>query len=98
MKNKEQIKSLISANLATIKKRFGVSSIGVFGSYVRGEQTENSDLDIIVVFEPGHNDLFNYSRLKTYLEELFGLEIDLVIQNGIKQELRDNILGEVQYA
>ncbi len=98
MKNTEQIKSLISANLETIKKRFNVASIGVFGSYVRGEQTDESDLDIVVVFEPGHNDLFNYARLKAYLEELFCIEIDLVIENGIKQELRDNILGEVQYA
>ncbi|MGC9316073.1 MAG: nucleotidyltransferase family protein [bacterium] len=98
MKNTEQIKSLISANLETIKKRFDVASIGVFGSYVRDEQREDSDLDIIVVFEPGHNDLFNYARLKAYLEELFGIEIDLVIKNGIKPELRDKILGEVQYA
>ena len=84
--------------MKTIKTRFGVSTIGVFGSYVRDEQTKESDLDVLVVFEPGHNDLFNYVHLKTYLEELSGLEVDLVIKNGIKPELRENILGEAQYA
>jgi len=98
MSNIKKIKKVISANLKTIKTRFAVSTIGVFGSYVRGEQKEDSDLDVIVVFEPGHNDLFNYIRLKAYLEELSGLEVDLVIKNGIKPELRENILGEAQYA
>ncbi|MCL0081183.1 nucleotidyltransferase family protein [Peptococcaceae bacterium] len=71
--------------------------MGLFGSFVRDEQVSGSDVDILVEFKQGHKDFFNYMRLKHYLEQLLGREVDLVIRNAIKSRLKKNILSEVVY-
>mgnify|MGYP000122603596 CR=1 FL=1 len=81
-----------------IKKIFHVTEIGIFGSFFKGEQKADSDIDILVEFKKGHKDFFNYMRLKHYLGEMFGKKVDLVIKNAIKAELREKILNEVEYA
>jgi len=80
-----------------IKRSFYVREMGIFGSYIRGEQTISSDIDILVEFEKGHKDFFNYMRLKYYLEELLGRNVDLVIKSAVKPRLRERILGEAEY-
>jgi hypothetical protein len=64
---------------------------------VRGEQKKSSDLDILVEFIDGYNDLFNFLELKDYLEKQTGETVDLVMKQGIKKRLQKNILSEVQY-
>jgi predicted nucleotidyltransferase len=91
------IEKKIEENKAYIKRAYHIKEIGLFGSYARGEQTASSDIDILVEFEKGHKDFFNYMRLKYYLEELLGRKVDLVKKNAIKTRLRDRILGEVKY-
>lgn len=71
--------------------------MGIFGSFIRGEETINSDIDILVKFEKGHKDFFNYTRLKNYLEELLGRNVDLVIKNAVKPQLKKKIFSEVRY-
>ncbi|WP_196799795.1 nucleotidyltransferase family protein [Desulfurobacterium sp.] len=71
--------------------------IGIFGSFVRNEQTNSSDIDVLVEFEKGHKDFFNYMGLKYYLESLFKREVDLVIETAVKPQLRKRILNEVVY-
>ena len=83
---------------SVLQSRFFVVEIGVFGSCAADTQKESSDIDILVTFEEGHSDFFNYSRLKDYLEELLTRSVDLVPKNALKTELRDNILKEVSYA
>jgi len=80
-----------------IKKVFHVREIGIFGSYIRGEQTASSDIDILAEFEKGHKDFFNYMRLKYHLEELLGRKVDLVIKNAVKSRLKERIFSEVEY-
>ena len=80
-----------------IKSIFHVRKIGIFGSYIRGEQTTSSDIDILVEFEGGHKDFFNYMRLKYYLEELLDKEVDLVIKNAVKSRLKKRIFKELEY-
>jgi len=80
-----------------IKKVFHVREIGVFGSFIRGEQTASSDIDVLVDFERGHKDFFNYMKLRYYLEELLQRKIDLVIKNAVKPRLRKRIFSEVEY-
>ena len=80
-----------------IKRVFHVREIGIFGSYIRGEQTASSDIDILVEFEKGNKDFFNYMRLKYYLEELLEKEVDLVIKNAVKPRLKKRIFSEVKY-
>ena len=62
-------------------EKFGVIEIAVFGSYARGEQRKDSDVDIIVDFKEGYKTFDNYMNLKFYLEELFGKKVDLVIKS-----------------
>lgn len=65
-------------------KRFGVKRIGLFGSYVRGEQREDSDVDIVVEFEEGKATLENFLNLAEYLEKLIGKKVDLITKEGIR--------------
>lgn len=71
--------------------------MGIFGSLIRGEETINSDIDILVKFDKGHKDFFNDMRLKNYLEELLGRNVDLVIKNPVKPRLQEKIFNEVRY-
>lgn len=79
-------------------ERFGVKKVGVFGSFAKGEERIDSDVDILVEFKDGQKTFGNYMELKFYLEELFGREVDLVIETAIKPRLREQILKEAVYA
>jgi predicted nucleotidyltransferase len=81
-----------------IKSKFHVSSIGVFGSFARGEGREESDIDVLVEFEEGFKTFDNFMDLKYYLEELFSRNVDLVTVNALKPQLKDAILEDVIYA
>lgn len=79
-------------------KSYGVKRIGLFGSLIRGEQTQGSDLDILVEFERGKKTFDNYMDLKIFLEELFACNVDLVVKEAIKPALKESILESVKYA
>ena len=87
----------IEENITYLRNVYHVREIGVFGSFARGEQTVGSDIDLLVEFEKGHNDLFNYIRLKEYLEVLLGRKVDLVNKKAVKPRLKERILREVKY-
>jgi len=89
--NKKEILETLSANQAKIKG-FGVRSLSLFGSCVRGEDTSGSDLDFVVEFEKKSFD--SYMDLKLSLEDLFDRPVDLVLTDGIKPRLRSAILQE----
>lgn len=96
MLNIESIETMLIENLNHIRK-FGISRLGIFGSYSKGQPTETSDIDILIAFQPGKKTFDNYIELKFYLEELLNKRIDLVIEENIKKELRDEILRSVHY-
>ena len=75
--------------------RFHVSDIGYFGSYSKGEQTENSDLDILVEFSQPVG--WEFFTLERFLEETLGLKVDLVSSNALKEHIKDSILKQVKY-
>jgi predicted nucleotidyltransferase len=87
--------TLLQQNKQEILGRFGVDRIGIFGSYVRGEEKPGSDVDILVEFREGEETFAHYIDLKFFLEDLFGLRVDLVIKDAIKPRLREPILTEV---
>ena len=76
--------------------RFHVKRIGIFGSYARGEQTEASDIDILVEFSAPIG--WEIVDVKDYLEQLLELRVDLVTIPALKPQYRDRVLGEVVYA
>ena len=94
MENLESIKVKLKNKLPYIKEKFGVKKLYIFGSYVRGEQTPESDIDILVEFEKGKKTFMNYMGLKFYLEELFGKKVDLVIKEAVRKELKKYIYSE----
>jgi len=98
MKNmtSKEIMTKIKENLGRIQG-YGAKRIGVFGSWVREEQTPESDVDILVEFEEGKISFDNYMDLKFFLEDSLGRKVDLVIKEDVKAELKPYILGEVQY-
>lgn len=71
----------------------GIKSVRLFGSVARDEENENSDVDFLVEFEKDRS-LFDLVRFKQLLEERFGKEIDVVTENSIHQEIRQQILSE----
>lgn len=84
-------------NKEFIEQQFHVKEIGIFGSYIKKREKPTSDIDILVSFEKNHKDFFNYMRLKYFLEELFKLEVDLVMKDAVKPGLKPRILSEVEY-
>jgi predicted nucleotidyltransferase len=92
----EQIFDVLKSYLESLKLKYQVKSLGVFGSFVRGEATANSDLDLLVEFK-GDVTFDNYMDLKFLLEDLFNRKIDLVIKEDIKPQIRERILEETVY-
>lgn len=89
------IMRLLEEHKDTLKNKFKVREIGVFGSYVADKQQESSDLDIIVDFyEPVG---LKYFELKEFLEAVLRLEVDLVVKKGIKPRLKKQVLERVLY-
>ncbi|MDK2834139.1 MAG: uncharacterized protein PWQ51_2405 [Methanolobus sp.] len=79
--------------LPELEERFKVSYLAVFGSYVRKEQTQSSDLDILVEFSeaPG---LLEFVELENYLSDTLGIKVDLVLKSALKTNIGKNILNE----
>jgi predicted nucleotidyltransferase len=84
----------LERELETLRSRFGVKSLGLFGSIARGDASPDSDIDILVEFDTPSFD--HYMELKFYLEELLGRSVDLVLKGSLKPALRDHILREVR--
>jgi predicted nucleotidyltransferase len=77
-----------------LHKEYGVRTIGVFGSFVRGEETPESDLDVLVEFERPIG-LIKFVDLKLRLSEALGVEVDLVMKSALKPRIGERILQEV---
>ena len=87
---------IIKIHINDLKQRFGVDKVGVFGSYSRGEETNASDIDILVGFEQPV-DIFTFLELKIYLETVLKRKVDLVTEKALKPIIKDRILSEVTY-
>ena len=95
MRTQGEILAKLEANRAAIQA-FGVKRLGLFGSAVRGEATETSDLDFLVELEPKSFDA--YMGLKEFLEGLFNCPVDLVLRDSLKPRLRQPIIEQTVYA
>lgn len=95
--NKDIILKKIEENKEKIRS-FGVKSLKLFGSYAKGTQKKDSDIDFLVEFEEGRGLFDDKVGLLLMFEELFNKEIDLVKPNKIREELREYILNGEQYA
>ena len=96
MKTFAEIKDRLLQQKQILKEQYKVKRVGIFGSYARSEQTQKSDVDILVDYEEVPS-LFSLLELEYYLEEVLNLKVDLVTPNGIKPQLKETILNEVVY-
>jgi len=92
--NKQVILTQLTGRMEEIRQRFSVRRLSVFGSVVRGEASESSDVDVLVVFDRKATfDLF--MDLKFYLEELLGTGVDLVTDKALRPQIRRTIEQEM---
>ena len=94
MKNLKQIQSILAAQKKELRKKYKIKNIGIFGSYVRGEQKKSSDIDILVRFDRNAS-LFDLVGAGEFLEEKLKIKVDIVSEGGVRPELKGNILKEV---
>jgi predicted nucleotidyltransferase len=95
MGDTEAIIQSIEERADEIRSDFGVARLGLFGSRIRGEATNESDLDVLVEFD--RPTFRNYMGLKRFLEGICGVPVDLVSAAAVRPLLREYILSEVRY-
>ncbi len=91
----------IVAHLKSIKdllhERFGVTRMGIFGSFVRNEQTGSSDIDIVVEVEQNKKNIHSFLQLKRFLENELSRNVDLGFEHTLKPVVRENIKENIIY-
>jgi predicted nucleotidyltransferase len=93
---KEDLLTLIQAHQDQINA-FGVSKLGIFGSFSRGQQGKESDVDKLVEFRPGCKTFDNFIHLALFLEDLFGRPVELVTPESLSPYIGPHILNETEY-
>ena len=94
--NKDKILELLRNNREHLLK-FGVNKIGLFGSFVRGENEKQSDIDFLVEFESDMKTYNNFIELVFFLESIFNREIELLTPESLSPYLKSHILEEVEF-
>ena len=95
--NKNMIISSLKSESSHFKK-LGVSRIGLFGSYVRMQQNENSDVDVLVEFERGKENFDNFMNLCFLLDDIFtDKKVEVITANSLSPYIAPHILKEVEY-
>jgi predicted nucleotidyltransferase len=90
----DQVLTTLRAHLPELRRRHGIRSLAVFGSYVRGEQKRRSDLDLLVEFDDRGLSLFDFVEIENYLSEILGVKVDLVERSTLKPAIGRHILEE----
>lgn len=94
----DTIKAQLLRVKTAIQQEYHITQLGIFGSYVRGEQTEDSDVDVLVEFDPDFRfGLFTFCELEDQLSQAIGKKVDLVMKDALKPHLGQQILQEVIY-
>lgn len=94
MKDLEQILETLQFSKQELTSRYPIQRLGVFGSYVRGEQRPDSDIDILVEFQEPIS-LFRFMDLELTLSQILGVKVDLVMKTALKPRIGQHILSEV---
>jgi len=92
----DELNSTLQAHLNELRNEYAVSEIGVFGSFVRGEQREGSDVDMLVEFSRPVG-FVTFIKLENRLREILGRDVDLVTRKALKPHIGRHILDEVRY-
>ncbi|MEO0532726.1 MAG: nucleotidyltransferase family protein [Cyanobacteria bacterium P01_A01_bin.123] len=96
MKTLEEIKQWFVQHKSVLQENYKVRELGIFGSYIRQEQTETSDIDVLVEFSETPS-LLKFVNLENYLSDNLSVKVDLVHKSGLKPRIGERILSEVVY-
>jgi uncharacterized protein len=96
MKTRDEILQVLRSQKNSLFQKYQITDLGIFGSYAREQQTESSDLDILVDYIQPPT-LPKLIELRDYLSQVFSIKVDIVTQNGLKPRIREHVLSEVIY-
>ncbi len=96
MKTRQEILQILSRHLEEIRGEYGVERIGVFGSVLRDEQTDESDVDVLVEFSQAVG-MVRFLQLEHSLQDLLGARVDLVTRKALKKHIGQRIMREIQF-
>lgn len=96
MKTQAEVLQVLTQQKPLLLETYRLTRLGIFGSYARGEQTDESDIDVLVDYEKAPT-LWRLIELRDYLSELFAIKVDVVTRNGLKARIRERVLTEVIY-
>mgnify|MGYP005811485131 CR=1 FL=1 len=91
--DKEKISKIINEHRKELEEKYKIKSIALFGSYIRDEQTEKSDVDLLVEYKSSIS-LLHLSATQIYLSDILGVKVDIVPKEDIREELKETILNE----
>jgi predicted nucleotidyltransferase len=90
----EDLRKTLGVHRRELHRKYGVTKMGIFGSFVKNQQNDHSDVDILVEFNKAI-DLFTFVNLKNYLSDLLKVNVDLVMKKALKPKIGQRILQEV---
>jgi uncharacterized protein len=93
---REEVIGFLSLHKQELSARFGVTKLGLAGSYARGEATEESDIDVIVEIQ-SDNKFRSFFNLLYFLEDALHRKIDLATESSLKPLVREHILQDIHY-
>ena len=93
---KEEIRLKIGNDLSHLKDKYHIKDIGIFGSTARGEEKNDSDIDLLVEFSEPIG-FFDFIRLENYLSSMLGAKVDLISRRALKAAIRKEVLREIIY-
>ena len=97
MKDTKEIIAYLRTNKKVLRDTFGVTRLGLFGSFVSHSQNISSDIDLVVEFEKGRKNIHAFLQLKRFLEKEFSRKVDLGFEHSLKPIVRENIKGKILY-
>lgn len=98
MKKIEEIEKILEVHKVELRRRYGIKELVIFGSYVRGEERKDSDLDLLAEFEERAKiGLLEFIKVESHLSDLLGVKVELVEKSALKPRIGRRILKEVIY-
>lgn len=93
----DEVIAYLKKNKAYLHDRFGITSIGVFGSFVRGEQTPYSDIDMVVEMEKSKKNIHSFLQLKRFIEKEIERKVDIGFEHSLKPAIREKVKEQIVY-
>lgn len=94
----EEVVAYLRNNKSFLYEKFGVTRMGIFGSFTREEQTSSSDIDMIVEMEGSRKNIHSFLQMKKFLEKELSRKIDMGFEHSLKPIVKEKIKGQTIYA